>query len=466
MKNKAFLIIAGTVLATLFGHVILYPPSQFHATDEATYAYEGQRVLEGKVPYVDFIENKPIGIYLIYALGIGLTPHSIIGIRVLSYLAMAATIIILLLWIYHKTSSHAILLFAGLISVSLFLQPQIEAEAMLTEQFSLPFIAFSIFWLDVKVGQKKSLKNLLIGGVAGGVSLLFTFFGLAPILGTIVIFGLKKWREYFTYLAVVMIIGLGWMLAYFFGGYLPEMYYSLISFTQRTIEYSIHQSYGKRLLQRIIFFSPLLVASIFAFWNRPQWKKEKILLSAWLMSSMGIFLYVRNFYYHQVMTLIIPIILLGSMGLTNLFFHDGSNHSRWKICLGIILLLLMGLFSVFPLNRTYSEPNDLHGIVQTVQKYSGKGDFIYVWGYQSEIYWYAQREAPTPFFHTPTLNINNNRAPIPLAEQIKLKHDFGLTPPKVMVVRDTEFLTNPTTKPFFEMYEPVPENQYIFRLKS
>src|SRR5262249_22169221 len=54
--------------------------------DESAYLAIGEAILHGAVPYVDIIDRKPVGLYLIYAFAAAIFPDPIIGARILGLL--------------------------------------------------------------------------------------------------------------------------------------------------------------------------------------------------------------------------------------------------------------------------------------------------------------------------------------------------------------------------------------------
>ena len=84
---KAFLILAAFTLLTrgwIFGNPVVNMDEQF-------YLFVGERMWQGELPYVDIWDRKPVGLFLIYALAVGLFPNPVIGYQLLATLAVVLT---------------------------------------------------------------------------------------------------------------------------------------------------------------------------------------------------------------------------------------------------------------------------------------------------------------------------------------------------------------------------------------
>ncbi len=109
--------------------------------DEGDYAYVAWRMLEGEVPYRDVFDQKPPGIYAVYAALFGLGARSGVALHLLLYLWTAACALALHRLLRDLTSGLAAA-FAALAFALLATDPRLLATAANTESFMiLPIVA-------------------------------------------------------------------------------------------------------------------------------------------------------------------------------------------------------------------------------------------------------------------------------------------------------------------------------------
>jgi len=109
--------------------------------DEGDYAYVAWRMLEGEVPYRDVFDQKPPGIYAVYAALLGIGARSGVGIHLLLYAWTAVCTIALHRLLRDLTGAPAAA-FAALCFALLSTDPRLTATAANTESFMiLPIVA-------------------------------------------------------------------------------------------------------------------------------------------------------------------------------------------------------------------------------------------------------------------------------------------------------------------------------------
>ncbi|MEK6970656.1 MAG: glycosyltransferase family 39 protein [archaeon] len=465
--NEKWAFTGSMILFTLLTGVFhaYFFPEVFHDIDEATYAYDGQRILEGKIPFVDFFENKPIGIYYTYALGLALTPHSMDGVRFLSYLAQGFLLALVFHWSRKRFHSTRTGVFAALGVFLLFLHPALEGEAALTEVFALPFLATALFSLE-SLTQSPNKRIRALAMVAGGIAISFSFLSIIPLAGAILLF-VKKGKEKAILGLGMLIIPFSWLFYWIIAFGVEPIYYAFVTLSHRLIEFNMTEVGEIAWLPLILFFLVpfiLLATASMAFGERKEKTNSAIVfLGVWIILgilSIGI---VQRFYPHHFMILSIPLGILAGIGIEKILFSPPPRHSMAFRAVGWGLLSMMILSTLFgALHFTWSPYNtDAERMGNTIQGLTEEGDFIYVWGYRTEIYWFAQRHAPTPFVHTLIMGFDST-APFPADEIARMKRDFTRNPPRVMAVINPEFLTNPSTASFFEGYSPHPEYYQLY----
>jgi 4-amino-4-deoxy-L-arabinose transferase-like glycosyltransferase len=104
--------------------------------DEGEYAYIAQRMLEGDVPYRDAFDQKPPGVFLVYAAAFALLGQSIESIHLAMYLWTAATALVLFA-LLRRLAGELSAAFAALVFSIATADPRLVATAANTEIFML-----------------------------------------------------------------------------------------------------------------------------------------------------------------------------------------------------------------------------------------------------------------------------------------------------------------------------------------
>lgn len=108
--------------------------------DESAYLAIGEALLRGALPYVDIIDRKPVGLYLIYAAAVALFRDPIIGARVLGLIAtsLSAWLIVRMARRFARTSWPTATLAAVFFSCYAILY---GGDAAQYNVFVMPFVA-------------------------------------------------------------------------------------------------------------------------------------------------------------------------------------------------------------------------------------------------------------------------------------------------------------------------------------
>jgi hypothetical protein len=138
-----WLVLAALAFVALRAPVLSMPLER----DEGEYAYIGWRLLEGEVPYRDGFNQKPPGVFAVYAAAIAAFGRSVEGIRLVLYVWTAATAALLFLLVRRLAdplAAAAAILFFAVASVD----PSLSALAANTELFMLLPLVGSVLCLE------------------------------------------------------------------------------------------------------------------------------------------------------------------------------------------------------------------------------------------------------------------------------------------------------------------------------
>jgi hypothetical protein len=141
--------------------------------DEGDYAYIAWRLAHGEVPYLDWFDQKPPGIYAAYRAALGLSGGSIVAIRIAAALFAALSSIALFFLVRPLLGTVAATLAAILLGF-LSADPMIQGPIANTEIFMLPgLVVAAALFLRVISTQKTPVATCVALGVSLGIATAF-----------------------------------------------------------------------------------------------------------------------------------------------------------------------------------------------------------------------------------------------------------------------------------------------------
>lgn len=165
----------------------LAPPRPWLHKDASVFAYGGQQILSGGVPYIDFWDHKGPLTYYLQALGLAVGNGGLVGIWFLNLLFLfAATFLTyrgLRYWFTTSAALFGTLVYEGVLA-------GVMEGGNFTEDLSLPFIALGI-WLAARSGAGPNRPTVVSGlfyGLCIGACLMLRPNNAAPLIGLLPVF--------------------------------------------------------------------------------------------------------------------------------------------------------------------------------------------------------------------------------------------------------------------------------------
>lgn len=141
--------------------------------DEGDYAYIAWRLAHGEVPYLDWFDQKPPGVYAAYRAAFGLLGDSVLAIRIAAALFSALSSIALFFAVRPLLGPLAATLAAILLGF-LSADPMIQGPIANTEIFMLPgIVAAAALFLHVVSAERTRIAVCIALGVSLGVATAF-----------------------------------------------------------------------------------------------------------------------------------------------------------------------------------------------------------------------------------------------------------------------------------------------------
>ncbi|HEY5975459.1 MAG TPA: glycosyltransferase family 39 protein [Geobacteraceae bacterium] len=446
--RRAALALAGIlVLSFVLRMAFLHEPFE---RDEGWYAYIGQEILRGAIPYRDMIEMKPPGSFYLYALGISLFGATKEAVRVFtaSYSVLTVLAVFGTARLVHGVRAG---LFAALLCAVYLSAPTIQASSSNTEVFMvLPVMASIYFFL--KSAESGRRLFLAASGFAAGCAMLIKTVAL-PYAVLLFIFCLfirrpaKSSRDYL--LDILSLVGpplalAGMTFAYFaYHGALADLIYWTVTFARKYRDIMIS---GPQLLWVIKLLAPelalmTLVAIPTALWLAVARRGlASLLLVGLILAALAAVLLPGKNFPHYFIQLIPPLAVMAGIGLAEVSRRKG-------LLLYLTVPVVAGLFAYsvkedYKFYLVYSPQlvsmakygptfADSETVAAYLKERTEPTDYIFQWGFEPELYFLANRRAPVPYISSTLVPY----APDPAAAVRQIMARLGQTKPKYFIVQ-------------------------------
>ena len=170
MKQKVLFIAIIILLTTAIRVPLLSIPFE---RDEGAYAYIAWRLGYHELPYRDWIDQKPPGIYLVYRLALSLPLEPIRSVHAAGMLFSAASACALF-FLARRFLSVPLAGCAAVMFAILSADPRVEGTAANTELFMLlPLILSQLAFLSAVSAVRHRIPLMLLSGVLTGIAVGF-----------------------------------------------------------------------------------------------------------------------------------------------------------------------------------------------------------------------------------------------------------------------------------------------------
>jgi 4-amino-4-deoxy-L-arabinose transferase-like glycosyltransferase len=334
--------------------------------DEGYFAFMGNSILNGSIPYVDFADNKPPGIWYLLSLGFLVFGKSIYVAREITYVAHALSAFVLYL-IGKKLWNEKIGMISALLFLIGILIPAFEGFYALTEPF-LTLFSLLGFLLFVKGREQKLF--LLASGAAIGISTLFKQTGILLLFAIIIFYLCNLWipvnrkKEYLTasaesifLLLCGFIVPILIVVSYFWSVHalIPLTQYVIFGLKEYGTQLNISALGYKFLSFSIIWFLSSVSLLTIGYKFIKKSSNWETLLAIWLLLSLCPL--VSRQYGHYFIQILPPACLLASVQMVNIIRrplvqnkeslrkHD-TTHLLVLVCT-VILVVITVVFSSY-----------------------------------------------------------------------------------------------------------------------
>jgi hypothetical protein len=403
-------LIAGALLLPGF----LVGPS----LDAAIFTHIGGQLRDGVTLYTGTWDHKPPGIYLLYAAGQALLPFLDPWLVSwgMSFLATVGSGIALLavLRSLGLTPAPAFLATAG--AVAGMAQYLTALGGGLTEPIAMLPLTTALLLALGDRGGGGLIRSTVIGLLLGAAAVIaIPAFPGALVVALVAIALRHGWRERLS-AAVAVVAGgllpivavLAWLAA---TGALAAGVEAILGYA--AAYRLMNQVFGATLsaptaswttLSYLYLIAPAILG-VFGGWRAGGLRRPLVIAClGWLAISIGLFVYQGRFFAHYAIPLAMPLGVLAAFGLERVAGLVSRSHGPARVPLyaPFILTLLISIGAAFvaggmelpPVRRDHERSTALAPVIQRL---TGDGEEIWVWGNETEIYLAADRPSATSY---------------------------------------------------------------------
>ncbi|MGB7911862.1 MAG: glycosyltransferase family 39 protein [Desulfobaccales bacterium] len=400
--------------------------------DEGEYAYAGQLILQGFLPYAKVYTMKLPGIYGAYALMMAILGQTLIGIHLGLMLVNLATIIFIFLLGKQLVDRTTGIIAAASFAV-LSVGQSVQGMVANTEHFViLPAMAGMLVLLRATDSPRS--QPLFLSGLLFGIAFLMKQHGAAFIAFALVYLIYQGWSTQSPSLKLVITNILIFLagaalpftlicLFFFADGTFDKFWFWTFTYAREYVSLTSPAQGWENFLHNfraIVFSAPLLW--VLAGWGllaliidpraRPRlFFFETLVIFSFLATVPGF--YFRPHYFVLVLPAVSLLIGLGLSSMGRLLANAGQITA--KLVPVVIILSALGftvyqqshfLFGVDPVmaSRLMYQSGDPFPeslkIAQYLKERTSSEDTIAVMGSEPQIYFYAHRHAATGYIYT------------------------------------------------------------------
>lgn len=433
MKIKDILILFSFISLVIILRLSAFFQSVFDH-DESLYLLVANSLLEGNAPYTNVWDNKPPGIYFVYALGLIIFGNNIISIRIITCLAVAITCFLLYRLGKIITKDSKLGLIAGIFYAIFSLEN--GGLGGNTEIFFTPFVVLGFYLLfSLKNSPENPISKqkitLLIIGLTMGFALQIKQVVLFDFIAILIILSLRLFEERknvkksilqeilscfawlllgFTIPTIVIIIGFS------LTGNFQDYWYANFTANSKRIgneSFSlVTLGFALFIQLKVNFFLWFCLFLTPFYWldaNSKSRKELTYLLIWFVMSFLGVSA-PKTFFTHYFLQLLPSLSLISAYVIFQSIFTLQGLKKINKIILLALILVMPIVTQIYPkLNTTIKYPfnrfvkgqknwGDTPAMISDYLKNRiDDNDYIYVFDYQPIIYYLTRSKIPTKY---------------------------------------------------------------------
>jgi 4-amino-4-deoxy-L-arabinose transferase-like glycosyltransferase len=360
--------------------------------DETIYALVALELLSGELPYQAIFDHKPIGIYYIYAIFMGLFGKSFYAIRIMTMIMIVGTSYNLYLAVSRMGFSTP----AKWAAVSTCLAFPIGLDGLAGNTENILSFLLSLIFLIIIVASSVRTKFRFLLLVAYGVIVaigcsinytfcfpsLFTFLSLVGVLlysrQSLPSIALVSACIFMGFCLGNLAVYSPYLIDFLQGGSLLTEYIS----DQQTFLSNYGRELNKKLLIEKYFYwiSPFLVVFVGGLWGIFRLKAHDKIIGAFavgaILSSCVIQILSLNFFNHYWVMATVPVALFAAVAIETLDNVDLRNVTKYIHCFALLSFLAVGSERIINHHFDRAEAKDFHRALTYIKNTIGSGEAV------------------------------------------------------------------------------------------
>lgn len=451
MFKSPFLIFLGTAMLL---RVFSFFPSVINH-DESTYIVIADALLRGQTYWVDVIDIKPIGIFLLYAGFLKIGAGSIFLLRLFTALWIAITAYFLYRAAKALSEEENAARASGMMYIFMCSLFTFYGVSPNTELYYVLFNVLAL-WLILRFSQQ--FWGALAAGFCLGLGFMIKYTVAFDALAMGLILGCVYWQNKGSWLrflleGVLMVSG---FLAVPLSAYAVYKSWGLeATFLHYTFgvggAYPAELSVGNRamfLLDFLLRFLPITLAFAWGiYWRAKPW----IMAIIWTLCVLIAINVQGKPFGHYFIQMMLPVAWLAGT-----FYARDLPKPRWiaplfRLRNGAIVLSLLFLVNLFLQKKDYlDKPDHARETADYLRPLLLPDDHIYLGNYHQIVYHLLGQESPTPYVHRSLIWEPRHRTVLRISLKRELARIQKINPR--FVVFQPELPDEPAAKAFLSRY--------------
>jgi hypothetical protein len=384
----------GLVSAALLSPGLIAGPS----LDAAVFALAGSLLRQGQLPYVDFWDHKPPGIYVVDAAAQSALPW--VDPWVASWLASVVLVAltgVLVTATLRRIGLRWEAIAAGVATSAAAAQHIASLGGGLTESAAI-LPAAAALWLATGAG---GTRRFLLAGVAAGAAVLTSIPALAVVAAVAVAAWRRpdRWRAMTTSVGGALVAGLLAMAVLGVAGALPDALDAVVGYSAVFHALSTGGGNGAQAAGALLSLVFLLVpAGLGALAVRQAADdRTRTLVGAclaWIVLGLVLFVAEGRFETHYAAVLAVPLGVLAGLGLRQAAAMAARSRAMayGPLAAGLaISALVVGANLPTMMRPTSAETDRTRATARLIDEETRSGNTIFVWGNEPQVYLWSGR---------------------------------------------------------------------------
>lgn len=440
--------------------------------NEADFAVQTAIWMDGGIPYVDFVEKKTLLIHgwfrwIFEIFGV----YNMRAVHAASMLLLLGTIAAIYFFVRY-TSGEKVARWSALLYA--FFQSFYDMNDFLSTNTETLMNFFAVLgaYVFFKSMREDRPGMSLLSGFLIGLSILAKQVG-AAILPAFIISMVWFWYEqkqhhWGRYVEELFLLMVGVLFPItLHAAYVSDAggFTDFVRWTwTENVKYAsagvgLKALLGRGLVQGGKFLAATSVLWVMSAWSvayfvrRRRFRAEVIFLTAWVFFAIPAVSLGGRFYIHYFLQFLPPLVILAAIGIVGrweFFLRSVRIKRSFKklIRVGVVMVFLIlpyiGLFAlhVHEVGAIKDETWPIRHIAGYVRSITNPDDRIFVWGHDSDIYFYSGRRPASRFVYCSYLSgikegyesLSESMARVPdLNAWVMVRNDFKRNPPEVIV---------------------------------